>query len=108
MGKASTVVTLPDGRQVTVKDPDEPAVMDDADILYALRNSRAARWDYNLLYPTLDANSQARLDALIAQNPLMSSLLNDPQTTSDDIQHESTTAGIRMRPRLRPAIIWEE
>jgi hypothetical protein len=42
-GVASTFNELPDGRIVTVKDPVNPAVLEDEFIAHALRTSRQAR-----------------------------------------------------------------
>jgi len=93
-GAASTAVTLPDGRIVIQKDPDNPAILEDEYIAYCLRTSRQARHDFERLYPDLDAESQERLAALIAQNPRMTSLIEDPQDYEDRIQHKQVTGGV--------------
>jgi hypothetical protein len=90
-GVASTTETLPDGRVVTIKDPDNPAVMSDTNIAYALTHSRLARHDFNRLFPTLDADSQERLTTLIEGNPSIQRLVGDPQEVYDAIQFKQVT-----------------
>jgi hypothetical protein len=101
-GAASSAVELPDGRIVIQKDPDNPAVLEDEFIAYCLRTSRRARIDFERLYPDLDSASQERLAALIAQNPRMTSLIEDPQDHFDKIQHKQVTEGVRTRVATRP------
>jgi len=94
-GAPSTQYALPDGRVVTERNPENPAVMPDAHILHALSHSRQARTDYNRLYPDLDQESQNRLDELIAANPRLSSLVGDETAINDAIQRKSVTSGVR-------------
>lgn len=101
-GAASTREELPDGRVVLVKDPDNPAVLEDDDIAYCLRTSRRARYDFCRLFPELDAQSQERLTQLIEDNPRATSLLRDSQDFFDMIQRDDVTSGIRSRVRTRP------
>lgn len=96
-GAASTLVELPDGRVVTQKDPDNPAILEDEYIAYCLRTSRQARSDFNRLYPDLDDESKERLSTLIARNPRMTSLIEDDQEYFDKIQHKEITAGVNTR-----------
>ena len=96
-GKISTQVELPDGRILTQKDPDLPAVLEDSFILYALRTSRIARNDFTRLFPTLDEDSQDRLTTLILRNKRASSLILDDQAFADALQHNQVTAGVRTR-----------
>jgi len=96
-GAASTFVELPDGRILTQKDPDNPAILEDEYIAYCLRTSRQARNDFNRLYPDLDDDSKDRLSILIAHNPRMTSLIQDPQDYEDAIQHKEVTEDIRLR-----------
>lgn len=93
-GAESTLEELPDGRVVTQKDPDNPAVLNDDTIAYALRTSRQARAEFNEDFETLDAESQERLTNLIAANPRQTSLEEDPQRFSDKVQSK----GIRSIP----------
>lgn len=76
-------------------DPDNPPVLTDDVIAYALRTSRKAREEFNLVYPTLLPEEQARLDALINQNPHMTSLMEDPQTAEDAFQSNWNRAPVR-------------
>jgi len=96
-GAASTYNELPDGRIVVVKDPDNPAVLEDTFIAYCLRTSRQARADFCRLFPSLDAESQARLTALVEQNPRATGLLRDSQDFADAVQHAEVTAGVSPR-----------
>lgn len=101
VGAASTQVELPDGRILTVKDPDNPAVLNDDNIAYCLRTSRQARSDFNRLFPDLDDASQERLTDLILQNPWATKLIRDDRDFFDAIQHENVTEGIRTRLSTR-------
>jgi len=91
-GAPSTVRTLPDGRKILVKDPEYPAVLEDDFIIFALKNSRVARTQFNNLYPALDAVSKSRLTALLAKNGSVKRSLDNPffsqsaQDKSDEIQ----------------------
>jgi hypothetical protein len=100
-GAPSTVVTLPDGRPLTQKDPDNPAVLQEEFIAFSLRTSRQARHDFCRLFPSLDAESQARLSDLILQNPRATSLLRDDQDFHDAIQHKGVTEGVRSKFKTR-------
>lgn len=94
-GAASTFEELPDGRVVTVKNPDNPAVLEDEFIAYCLRTSRQARNDFCRLFPALDAESQERLTTLISQNPRATALLRDSQDFHDAVQQSQVTGGVR-------------
>ena len=101
-GAPNTEEILPDGRLLTVKDPDFPAVLQDQFILYALSHSRRARADFNRLFPTLDAVSQDRLTELILLNKRAASLILSDQEFADAIQHKDVPSGVRTRvPRAR-------
>ncbi len=95
-GVASTVVTLPDGRVMTAKDEDNPAVLEDAQILYILSTSRQARDDYMRLFPDLLPEEQARLTLLVESNKHRASLIRDSQGYHDMIQHVDVTSGIHV------------
>jgi hypothetical protein len=95
-GAPSTREVLPDGRIIVVKDPDYPAVLEDEFILYALRRSLIARRDFNRLYPIMDAVSQARLEALVVNNPQVRWILEDSTTYGDRIQRNQVTKGIHL------------
>lgn len=93
-GVASTTRTEPDGRVVTVKDPVNPAIIKDENILYALRTSRIARAEFNQLFPLLLPEEQARLTELIELNPRISSLISNPQDIFDAMQKAQVTSGV--------------
>lgn len=76
------------GRAVFHPDPDNPAVLSDENILYALRTSRRARADFRKLYPSLRAEEQERLSTLLEQNPRISALIEDDKTYTDRLQAE--------------------
>lgn len=97
LGAASTREELPDGRILTVKNPDFPAVIEDAFIANALRTSRQARHDFNRLFPLLDQVSQERLLLLVQTHRYACGLEIDSQALSDQIQHAQVTAGVRTR-----------
>ena len=96
-GAASTLVEMPDGRTVTQKNADNPAILEDYFIANALRTSKQARNDFNRLFHTLSWEAQDRLSTLIAQNPRQTSLLVSDQEFADAIQHAEVTAGVRTR-----------
>jgi hypothetical protein len=97
LGGPNTVEELPDGRLVTVKDPDQPALLQDEFILNGIERSPAARRDFCRLFPDLDPISQLRLADLIALNPRRTSLLTSDQAFSDAVQKKQVTAGVRVR-----------
>lgn len=74
------------GRTVYTPDPDNPAVLSDEDILYALRTSRRARYDFQRLFPALLPEEQDRLTTLLEENPRISALMENDQTLTDAIQ----------------------
>jgi hypothetical protein len=96
-GKASTFVELADGRIVTQKDPDNPAILEDEFIVYGLQHSRQARHDFCRLYPDLDADSQERLALLILHNPRATALLRDMQNFLDAVQNADVTDSVLRR-----------
>lgn len=96
-GVASTTEELLDGRIVTHKDPDNPAVLEDVDILYALQTSRVARAHFSNLFPNLLPEEQDRLSELLLANKRAASLLLNSQDWADAIQHDAITDGVRTR-----------
>lgn len=87
---------IEDGTKFEVKDEDNPAVLDDATIAYALRTSRAARAELEATFDDLDTESQTRLTNLVRSNPRMTSLQKDPQQQADDVQ-SAWNKGIKIR-----------
>jgi hypothetical protein len=87
-GVEGTVTVVDDcfGRKVYTPNPNNPAVLSDDVILYALRTSRRARSDFDRIFPTLLPEEQARLNTLLADNPRISQLQMDDQTFADRIQ----------------------
>ena len=104
-GAQSTFEHLPDGRIVLVKDPNNPAVLEDEFIVYSLQHSPQARNDFNRLFPGLDVESQERLTNLIERNPRATKLLVDSQVYEDNIQKKQVTAGVRLGGDGRPSQI---
>jgi hypothetical protein len=96
-GAASTVETLPDGRRVIVKNPENPAVLEDFLIIQVLEMSPKARHDFNIIFPTLLPEEQERLSNLITENPRISLLETDDQTYYDNIQKYNVYSGVRVR-----------
>lgn len=74
------------GGTVTHPDPDDPAILSAANIVYALQTSRRARDEFRSVYPTLPADAQARLATLITENPRATSMVKDDQRFADQIQ----------------------
>jgi hypothetical protein len=107
-GAESSLEELDDGRVLLVKNPEFPAVLEDEQILFALRGSRIARSSFLHLFPTLDQISQYRLNELLGKNPWAARLLEDPffdlsyQDRADLIQKKQVTAGSPQRNFLEP------
>tara|TARA_B100001094_G_scaffold313478_1_gene351311 strand:+ start:1832 stop:2218 length:387 start_codon:yes stop_codon:yes gene_type:complete len=91
-GAASTIKTLRDGRSILVKDPEYPAVLEDEFILWAVKNDKKALQSFRERLPTMDAVSQARLNALLTLYPAHFIDRIDHLTLSDNIQHKQVTA----------------
>lgn len=98
-GVASTRETLPDGRVVIVKNPTNPAVLEDDWILHILSTVRQARADYMRLFPDLLPEEQDRLTTLIESNPARAALIRDTQAYNDMLQRVEVTSGIRVSAR---------
>jgi hypothetical protein len=100
-GKESTREQIPDGRVVTVKDPTNPAVLEDSFIVYCLRTSVLARNDFCRLFPSLLPEEQERLTDIILNNPGPCKLVMDSQDFNDAIQQKEVTEGVRTRVKTR-------
>lgn len=88
------------GQVVYTPDPDNPAVLSDEEILNALRISRAARYDFRRIFPTLLSAEQERLTNLLEENPRISALLTDDQLIADRIQsHDVRSIPVRTAGR---------
>lgn len=96
-GASSTLTTLPDGRDVLVKDSQNPAVLEDPVILLGLSKSVRARYDFERLYPLLDQDSQYRLAVLIENNPRCRSMVLYEQTFCDRLQNREVSSGVHLR-----------
>ena len=94
-GGPTTIETLPDGREVRVRYPGNPAILEDEFILFAVRNNPAARTQFFNLLPTMDQVSQERLNALVAAHPDYFQWPKvDEMTLLDGIQRKQVTAGV--------------
>jgi hypothetical protein len=96
-GAASTFREEPDGRIVTIKDPDNPAVLEDDIIAHCLRTSRQARNDFCRLFPSLLPEEQERLSNLVLNNPRQTSLLRTEEDWFDILQNRNVTEDVRTR-----------
>jgi hypothetical protein len=94
-GAASTIEVLPDGRRVIVRDPTNPALLEDEFIIYSIQRVPQARHDFNRLFPTLLPEEQERLSNLLASNPRAAQPLLNDQTFNDNLQLNQVTAGVR-------------
>lgn len=72
-----------------------PPNTSDVDIIYALQHSRAARLDFEVVFPSLLPEEQARLTALIEDNPDRSKLLRTMQEFLDTDQTRRIREGVR-------------
>lgn len=93
-GIANTTRELPDGRIQIVPDPDFPAVLPDEYILYSLQHSPPARSQFEMLFPSLDPRSQARLTELIQKNPSLTKLVRSDQAFSDMLQRRDVVSTV--------------
>lgn len=93
-GAASTVVQLDDcfNRLLIQADPDHPAVLNDADILYCINTSRAARAAFDVAWPSLSPEAQARLTLLLQDNPRTARLIEDDKDLADKEQRRAIRA----------------
>lgn len=96
-GVASRYQELPDGRLMTVKDEENPAVLEDEDILYAIRTSHVAREGFVSLFPHLLPEEQERLALLVLANKRQSAMVLDDIRFSDSITRSAVREGIRLR-----------
>lgn len=96
-GAPSTFREESGGRVVTIKDPENPALLEDEYIAHALRTSRQARRDFNRLFPSLLPVEQERLANLILSNPRQTSLLMSETDFYDALQHQQVTQDVRLR-----------
>jgi len=101
LGAADTQEELPDGRIATIKDPENPTVLQDEYILLILRTVKQARFDFTRLFPDLDVDSQDRLTNLVLSNPRLSSLMVDDQSLMDALQKKDVTSGVHLEPPRR-------
>lgn len=69
VGSESSKVELPDGRIQTIKDKENPAVLEDEFILFSVQTSRIAQKDLLRLLPQLDEASQTRIRNLMKKHP---------------------------------------
>ena len=101
-GAASTYVTLASGQKMLVKDPDHPAVLEDEFILFAVRNDLNARRQFFQLLPTMDAVSQARLNALVRAHARSFNIDYDSLAQADNIQRKEVVSSVLPRqPKTR-------
>jgi len=68
-------------------DDDNPPLLSEAAILYALRMSPIARQQFAWIVPNLLPAEQDRLETMLERNPRMSKLLVDDQTVDDRFQN---------------------
>ena len=100
-GKESTRERIPDGRVVVVKDPTNPAVLENSFIVYCLQTSILARNDFCCLFPSLLPEEQERLMDLLLYNPGPCKLVLDSQDFNDAIQRKEVYEGVRTRISTR-------
>ena len=78
------------GRYIYHPDPNNPAVLPDTFILFALSTSHVARAGFNRLYPSLLQEEKDRLDAILDANPnIKKSVFTDSNVISDRIQRHA-------------------
>jgi hypothetical protein len=95
-GAASTIVELPDGRMLTQPNAQNPAVLEDEFILFSVRNNLRARADFYRILPTLDDESQERLQNLAGKHRRAFRITRDEQSETDAIQHKQVTSGVHL------------
>lgn len=76
-------------------DSTNPPNTSDVDIIYALQHSRAARLDFEVIFPTLLPEEQARLTELINDNPARSQILRTMQSFLDTDQSRRNREGVQ-------------
>lgn len=103
-GVASTIEVTASGKRVIVRNPTNPALLEDDFIIYSIQRVPQARHDFNRLFPTLLPEEQERYVSLFTNNPRAAMPLLNDQTFSDNLQLAANTAGIHLnlpRPLAR-------
>jgi hypothetical protein len=77
-------------------DPDNPPVLHEDYIVYALHTSRIARAQFEILFPRLLEAEQARLMDILVRHPTARHLIHDPQALDDLITKQNAQAGVRV------------
>lgn len=95
-GLDPVVEVLPDGRVVEHPDTDNPAILHEEFIVNALRTSRIARNQFDILFPSLLVEEQARLLGILEERPFLMRLMSDPQTYHDLIQTHDIRNSVRI------------
>lgn len=72
-----------------------PPNTSDVDIIYALQHSRAARLDFEVVFPSLLPAEQDRLTTLINDNPARSQIWRTIQDFLDTDQNRRAREGVR-------------
>ena len=86
VGSESSKVELPDGRIQTIKNKENPAVLEDEFILFSVKTSRIAQADLLRLLPQLDEASQTRIRSLMKKHPMAFKPIISHQDYYDYIQ----------------------
>lgn len=81
-------------------DPENPPLLSDAHILFALEHSRVARTEFNNLLPTLLPEEQERLNFLVSSNPRLRLFTQEDQQFSDNLQRRDITSTAATAVRL--------
>lgn len=92
-GAESTQIILDDGRVQTIKDKENPAVLEDDFILFSVKNSRIAQRDLLRLLPQLDEVSQERITTLMKRHPKAFKPIVSHQDYSDYLQSKQVKSG---------------
>jgi len=85
-------------------DPDNPPVLHEDFIVYALHTSRIAVAQFEILFPRLLPAEQDRLLDILARRPMARKLIKDQQTFDDQIQSRGARAGVHVRAGPRGGV----
>lgn len=78
-------------------DPNNPPVMHEDFIVYALHTSRIAAAQFNLLFPKLLPEEQARLTDILQRRPMARKFIRDQDSLNDIAQRQSAREGVRLK-----------
>jgi len=85
-------------------DPNNPPVLHEDFIVYALHTSRVAVAQFEILLPRLLPAERERLLDILARRPMARKLIRDQQAMDDHLQHQVAQEGVRVEEGPRGGV----